>query len=186
MTWRIELGPDQRHEEAIIEGLVEHNQKSSRAIRRRFEPDNLPARPVSAYAVDDAGELLGGCVGSTVDVWQWLTVDMMWVRPSHRGQGLGRLLLTGVEEQAREVVLWTTGGTDGPVDPLLAAYDPSAHVTEDLFRAKAAFVALLDHLKHWQPSDVLLMPEGTDAATLASRAMITGRQAYTSQLPGTP
>ncbi|MCY1078515.1 hypothetical protein [Archangium lansingense] len=31
-----------------------------------------------------------------------------------------------------------------PVDPLLAAYDPSAHVTEDLFRAKAGFVALLN------------------------------------------
>jgi 7-carboxy-7-deazaguanine synthase len=29
---------------------------------------------------------------------------------------------------------------------------------------------LLDKLKGWQPSDVLLMPEGTDAETLASRA----------------
>jgi len=31
-----------------------------------------------------------------------------------------------------------------PVDPLLAAYDPSAHLTEDLFRAKVGFVALLN------------------------------------------
>ncbi|EPX56395.1 hypothetical protein D187_007737 [Cystobacter fuscus DSM 2262] len=31
-----------------------------------------------------------------------------------------------------------------PVDALLAAYDPSAHVTEDLFRAKVGFVALLN------------------------------------------
>ncbi|MGZ3458303.1 MAG: hypothetical protein ACXU86_07300, partial [Archangium sp.] len=31
-----------------------------------------------------------------------------------------------------------------PVDPLLAAYDPGAHVTEDLFRAKVGFVALLN------------------------------------------
>jgi 7-carboxy-7-deazaguanine synthase len=30
--------------------------------------------------------------------------------------------------------------------------------------------ALLMQLRHWQPSDVQLMPEGTDAATLASRA----------------
>jgi 7-carboxy-7-deazaguanine synthase len=29
---------------------------------------------------------------------------------------------------------------------------------------------ILDQLKHWQPSDVLLMPEGTDAATLDARA----------------
>lgn len=29
---------------------------------------------------------------------------------------------------------------------------------------------ILAHLRNWQPSDVLLMPEGTDAATLAARA----------------
>ena len=29
---------------------------------------------------------------------------------------------------------------------------------------------LLGKIKNWQPSDVLLMPEGTDAATLDSRA----------------
>ncbi|HEX8826020.1 MAG TPA: hypothetical protein VF794_39305, partial [Archangium sp.] len=31
-----------------------------------------------------------------------------------------------------------------PVDPLLAAFDPSAHATEDLFKAKVGFVALLN------------------------------------------
>ncbi|MFL5353201.1 hypothetical protein [Archangium sp.] len=31
-----------------------------------------------------------------------------------------------------------------PVDPLLAAYDPSAHTTEDLFQSKVGFVALLN------------------------------------------
>ncbi|WP_457205627.1 hypothetical protein [Nocardioides sp. P5_C9_2] len=80
MTWHIELGPDPGREDEVTEGLVTHNQEASAAIRRRFEPDNLPARPVAAYAVDDAGELLGGCVGSTVDVWHWLTTDLMWVR----------------------------------------------------------------------------------------------------------
>ena len=30
--------------------------------------------------------------------------------------------------------------------------------------------ALLMQLRHWRPADILLMPEGTDAATLASRA----------------
>jgi hypothetical protein len=31
-----------------------------------------------------------------------------------------------------------------PVDPLLAAFDPGAHATEDLFKAKVGFVALLN------------------------------------------
>lgn len=100
--WRIDVGPNPGREDEITERLVEHNQKASEAIRRRFEPANLQTRSVEAYAVDEEGELLGGCVGSTVDVWHWLTIDMMWVRPSHRGKGLGRQLLSAVEEQARE------------------------------------------------------------------------------------
>jgi GNAT superfamily N-acetyltransferase len=102
VSWRIALGPDQRLEDEITDRLVEHNLAASELIRRRFEPDNLPSRPVAAYAVDDAGSLLGGCVGNTVDVWHWLTIDTMWVDPSHRGGGLGRRLLTEVEDQARE------------------------------------------------------------------------------------
>jgi 7-carboxy-7-deazaguanine synthase len=31
--------------------------------------------------------------------------------------------------------------------------------------------ALLKELKHWQPADVLLMPEGTDAKVLADRGL---------------
>ena len=102
MTWRIELDPDQQREDETTEGLVEHNKAASELVRLRFQPENLPSRPVVAYAVDDAGELLGGCVGSTEDVWQWLTIDMMWVHPDQRGSGLGRRLLEAVEEQARE------------------------------------------------------------------------------------
>lgn len=42
---------------------------------------------------------------------------------------------------------WNTEVDTGPmaaVEPLLAAWDPSAHVTEDLFNAKVAFAALLN------------------------------------------
>ncbi|WP_221633936.1 GNAT family N-acetyltransferase [Nocardioides luti] len=101
MTWRIEVDLEQAREDEVTERLVAHNQQASAAIRERFEPENLPSRPVAAYAVADDGELLGGCVGNTVDVWQWLTVDLMWVSPDRRGEGLGRSLLDAVEEQAR-------------------------------------------------------------------------------------
>ena len=42
---------------------------------------------------------------------------------------------------------WATEVESGPilpVDPLLASFDPGAHVTEDLFTAKVAFTALLN------------------------------------------
>ena len=102
MNWTIETGPDERHEDEITERLVEHNQAASAAIRERFEPGNLEANQVAAFAVDDAGALLGGCVGSTEDVWQWLTIDTLWVDPGHRTEGLGRRLVAAVEDQARE------------------------------------------------------------------------------------
>ncbi|MEZ0580946.1 GNAT family N-acetyltransferase [Nocardioides sp. MH1] len=101
MSWRIETTPDERLEDETTERLVEHNQAASAMIRRRFEPDNLPSRPVVAYALDSDGGLLGGCVGNTVEVWRWLTIDMMWVRPDHRGAGLVGRLLAAVEDQAR-------------------------------------------------------------------------------------
>ena len=102
MGWHIDTASDAGREEAVETGLVEHNLAASEAIRLRFEPGNLQSRPVSAYALDEAGNLLAGCVGRTEDVWQWLTIDTMWVRPDRRGEGLGAAVLDAVEEQARE------------------------------------------------------------------------------------
>jgi GNAT superfamily N-acetyltransferase len=102
MTWQLNRGSDERREDELTDHLVEHNRAASGAIRRRFEGDNLQAKPVQAYAVGGAGRLIGGCVGNTVDAWHWLTVDTMWVDPEHRRQGIGRELLTDVERQARE------------------------------------------------------------------------------------
>ena len=102
MTWQLARDSDERRESELEARLVEHNRAASVVIRLRFERDNLHARPVQAYAIEEAGRLIGGCAGSTVDVWHWLTVDTMWVEPSRRGQGIGRELLAEVESQARE------------------------------------------------------------------------------------
>ena len=101
VSWRIEARTDAALEDRLTTHLVAHNIASSDAVRMRFEPANLASRSVEAYALDDAGVLLGGCTGRTEDVWQWLTVDTMWVHPDLRGEGLGRALLDAVEEAAR-------------------------------------------------------------------------------------
>jgi GNAT superfamily N-acetyltransferase len=101
MTWRITCAADEALEDELSARLVAHNQEASEAILRRFQPDNLRATPVQAYALDDAGRLVGGCTGSTVDVWHWLTIDVMWVDPRMRRQGTARTLLAAVEDDAR-------------------------------------------------------------------------------------
>jgi GNAT superfamily N-acetyltransferase len=102
MGWRLETEIDEAREDEITEGLVEHNKARSEAVRLRFEPENLRSRPVAAYAVDESGEVIAGCVGHTEDVWQWLTIDKLWVRRERRGEGLGVAVLDAVERQARE------------------------------------------------------------------------------------
>jgi GNAT superfamily N-acetyltransferase len=105
VTWSIRTGADDGLEDLLTDRLVEHNLAASETVRRRFEPGTLASRPVVAFAVEDAGDragtLLGGCVGRTEDVWQWLTVDTMWVHPGRRGDGLGGALLAAVEHEAR-------------------------------------------------------------------------------------
>jgi GNAT superfamily N-acetyltransferase len=100
MTWHISLDPDEQLEDQLTDRLVEHNQSASEAFLLRFQQDDLRARPLQAYARDESGRLVGGCTGSTVDIWQWLTIDTMWVDPPRRRQGIGRELLTAVENQA--------------------------------------------------------------------------------------
>ncbi len=45
-------------------------------------------------------EIVGGVIGATY--WDWLYVDLMWIREDLRGQGYGQQLLTLAEDKARE------------------------------------------------------------------------------------
>lgn len=49
-------------------------------------------------APDD--EIVGGILGETY--WEWLYVDLLWVKDELRGCGFGHRLLTLAEDEARE------------------------------------------------------------------------------------
>lgn len=44
-------------------------------------------------------EIVGGVIG--VIYWDWLYVDLMWIREEFRGRGYGHRLMTQLEEEAR-------------------------------------------------------------------------------------
>jgi len=46
-----------------------------------------------------AGEIVGGVIGITY--WDWLSVDLMWVRADLRGRGYGQRLLALIEDAGR-------------------------------------------------------------------------------------
>ena len=45
-------------------------------------------------------EILGGVIGATY--WDWLSIDLMWVKDELRGRGYGRRLLKLAEDEARQ------------------------------------------------------------------------------------
>jgi GNAT superfamily N-acetyltransferase len=46
------------------------------------------------------GDVVGGVIAQTY--WDWLYIDLMWVREDQRGRGYGSRLLTLVEDEARK------------------------------------------------------------------------------------
>jgi GNAT superfamily N-acetyltransferase len=49
---------------------------------------------------DDAGAIRGGLLGGTY--WGWLSVDILWLDESLRGQGWGTRLMALAEDEARQ------------------------------------------------------------------------------------
>jgi len=45
-------------------------------------------------------EIVGGVIGATY--WNWLYIDLMWIKEEHRRSGYGHRLLTLAENEARK------------------------------------------------------------------------------------
>lgn len=60
-------------------------------------PDNAKNLCFVVKAPD--GEVVGGVIGTTY--WNWLSVELMWLKEELRGQGYGRKRLTLAEDEGR-------------------------------------------------------------------------------------
>ena len=45
-------------------------------------------------------EIIGGVIGATY--WNWLYINLMWIKEEFRGRGFGHQLLTLAEQEARQ------------------------------------------------------------------------------------
>jgi len=57
-------------------------------------------RGAEFVVLEDGSRVVAGLFGSIV--WDWLQVDVLWVRDDRRGQGIGRSLLAHAERTAHE------------------------------------------------------------------------------------
>jgi len=71
-----------------------------KGIRESDPPDVGPRDWLTVQIAlrSDDGPVVGGVYGATM--WEWLTIDGLWVSPSLRGQGFGRQLLLAAESTA--------------------------------------------------------------------------------------
>lgn len=81
---------DETETAAILDILIAHNDLHTEPSRR------VPFRIV-ARAID--GSIAGGAIGFTIHRWTY--VDILALRPEHRGAGQGAALLAEVEKLAR-------------------------------------------------------------------------------------
>ncbi|MER6124036.1 GNAT family N-acetyltransferase [Streptomyces sp. NPDC001795] len=98
--FRIETEVDKVRRDLLRARLRETNTVASPVLRALRGTPGEREVPLHVWALDAAGELVGGLVGHT---WTtWLHVTYLWVDDRHRGAGLGTRLLAEAERTARE------------------------------------------------------------------------------------
>lgn len=83
--------PEEAAWEIIGRGLDNYNQQ--KAGDMHFE------RLCFAVSSPD-GTIVGGVLGEKF--WDWLHIDLMWIKEEYRGRGYGRQLLSAIEDEAKK------------------------------------------------------------------------------------
>lgn len=89
--YRVTSEPGATHEQrrVLADGLRAFNERHAGPV------DHVP---VTLFVRDDAGETVGGLIGTML--WGWLHVHVLWVADALRGQGFGTRLLLQAEAEA--------------------------------------------------------------------------------------
>lgn len=97
--FRIEAEVDKGRRDLLRSRLRDTNTAASPVLAALRGTPGEREVPLHVWALDPAGDLVGGLVGHT---WtSWLHVTYLWVDARHRGAGLGTHLLARAERIAR-------------------------------------------------------------------------------------
>ncbi|MFM9697976.1 GNAT family N-acetyltransferase [Streptomyces europaeiscabiei] len=93
--FRIETEVDRERSQLLLSRLRASNTAASPILRDLRGTPGERESPLQVWALNEAGELVGGLAGHT---WAtWLHVTYLWVDERHRGAGLGSYLLSTAE-----------------------------------------------------------------------------------------
>lgn len=87
-----------QREEYLTSQLIAFNQKHSTAL----PIEQVDPLPLQISLLDPTGTVLGGLVGRTHTIPQWLEISIIWIDESLRRSGLGRRLMEEAEREARQ------------------------------------------------------------------------------------
>ena len=85
----IEDDPDPQEVKTVLENLKAYN-----LARVGYRDD----RRLAVFLRDQNDHIIGGITGWTY--WDWLEIELLWIREDLRGSGYGKRLLEAAEEQA--------------------------------------------------------------------------------------
>jgi GNAT superfamily N-acetyltransferase len=85
--------------ESRDEALRRHIQAILREHNARYAISSPSAQPISIIATSKQGDTVGGLLAQTY--WTWLSIDLLVVKESARGRGIGTRLVLQAEDEAR-------------------------------------------------------------------------------------
>jgi ribosomal protein S18 acetylase RimI-like enzyme len=97
--YRFSLDIDDVHEDYVTAKLVEFNKPYASPL---WQNPPHPRAPLQVYVTNADDVVIGGLIGRTHAIPEWLEISVIWVDEAMRGRGIGRKLMQLAETQARQ------------------------------------------------------------------------------------
>jgi GNAT superfamily N-acetyltransferase len=89
----------QKRAEYVTNKVIEFNRPKHSPL---WENPSYPRIPLEIYVLDEKGGIIGGLIGRTNQIPEWLEVSVIWVAEDQRKQGLGSHLMHLAETEAKK------------------------------------------------------------------------------------